>query len=238
MIVGLARLLLAPLPAADARVARLYAQQSPGVRAYVQLRLRLGGLADGLVDRELPESGVVADIGCGFGLLANRLALSSSSRQVLGIEWDSRRLGVATATQGCRSNVQFIRADLRAAVLPPLDGAVITEVLHHLVPTDQDRLLGALADAIRPGGRLLVREVDPSARPRWRYWASYAADAALYPDPRSVKLRFRRPDDLSNTLRRLGFEVTRAPGLGAFASVLYICVRIAGTPRDDGAPSS
>src|SRR5947209_18095343 len=82
------------------RVRALYARQSVGVRLYVRLRLAFGLLSADLLNSYLAADGTVVDIGCGYGVLANQLALGHEGRSVLGIDSDPRRIGVARSTVG------------------------------------------------------------------------------------------------------------------------------------------
>lgn len=196
-------------------------------RTYVRLRLRFVlGSAD-VLDAAMPTRGVIADLGCGYGILANRLAVSAPSRIVIGVDADARRIASASSTVGSRTNIRFERADITRRLPDGLDAAVLTDALHHLDASDQDGLIGRLARAIVRGGTLIVSEVDPTARPRWRYWLSYLSDVALYWKPGVVRSRFRTPKDFTRVLRSHGFEPDpprAAPS--AFASVVYVARRL------------
>src|SRR5205085_5702990 len=65
-------------------LAALYASASTRVRSHAALRWRTCPF-EPVVER-VPESGRILDVGCGHGLLAARLAMTSPRRRVLGID--------------------------------------------------------------------------------------------------------------------------------------------------------
>ena len=73
------------------------------------------------------------------------------------------------ARAGLLGRAAIETADLLAAALPRVDAILLIDVLHYLPPADQRRLLAKVADALPPGGRLLVREADAGAG--WRFLA-------------------------------------------------------------------
>ncbi|MGI8422851.1 MAG: class I SAM-dependent methyltransferase [Chloroflexota bacterium] len=207
------------------RLAELYSRQPAAVRLYVRLRLGLRLLKANEFAELLPADGVILDCGCGYGLLANYLALDSDSRQVVGIDSDPARIAVAQATAFGRPNTSFRTGDLAGADLPMARGAVMTDFLHHLPYHTQSQVLGSVVRALEPEGILLIREVNPAHSPRWKYWCSVAAELLMYPRPGTVKLQNRQPDDLARELRALGLAVTyRQVDRGSpFAAIMYEC---------------
>jgi 2-polyprenyl-3-methyl-5-hydroxy-6-metoxy-1,4-benzoquinol methylase len=215
------------MDASSRAIARLYDAQGLRIRAYVYLRLALNLLKAEQFDALLPAQGQVVDFGCGYGLLANYLSLVAPCRMVLGIDADLRRIKVAQATVGARRNIRFECGDAATVALPPLSGAVMTDFLHHLPMAVQSGVLRSVMAALEPEGVLLIREVNPAHRPRWKYWCSVLAELAMYPDPRAIKLRNRRPEELVAELRSLGaeVEVSMADRRSPFAAILYVCRR-------------
>jgi SAM-dependent methyltransferase len=210
---------------------RLYADQPPPVRWYVYLRLALRLLKAEEFDALLPPRGLVVDLGCGYGLLANYLALVSEQRRILGVDADERRIQIARATIGDRGNITFACEDAARLSLPPVHGAVMTDFLHHLRLPVQRQVLQTVASAMVPGAVLLIREVNPIHRPRWKYWCSVLAEVLMYPDPRTTKLQNRRPGDLGDDLRQMGFDVNAvaADESSPFAAILYVARKVAHT---------
>jgi len=97
--------------------------------------------------------GDVLDVGCGDGLLVERLA--KVSRSVTGIDRDERSLRDAEVRTAQIANARVLLADFTTFEAPPASFDLVTFVaaLHHL---DLAWALGRAAAILRPGGRLVV----------------------------------------------------------------------------------
>jgi len=201
------------------RLVRLYDGQPGYVSFYVRARSRLLRLSH--YSDVLPSRGLVIDVGCGYGVLANYLSLSAPERQVLGIDRDEKRIDAARKTIGGRDNISFCAEDVAQWAWPGCTGIAMTDFLHHLPPPEQETVLKEASGALQKDGVLLISEVDPDAKPAYKYWASYLSDRILYPLSRSY---FRKPSAWKALLSSLGFEVRiielRNP---VFAGVLLVC---------------
>jgi SAM-dependent methyltransferase len=116
-----------------------------------------------LLDRVgIPPEAVCLDVGCGGGDVTVELARRVAPRgRVVGVEIDEVKLGLARteARDVGVENVEFRRAD----VVGPLgesdfDVAYARFLLTHL--RDPAGCIGRMRDALRPGGLLVVEDVD------------------------------------------------------------------------------
>ena len=133
----------------------------------------------------LPSHADVLDIGCGCGVPVAR-SLAAAGHRVTGVDLSevqierARRL-VPTGT--------FVRADATRLDLPPagFDAVVCLYTLIHVPLAEQPRLIGRIADWLRPGGWLLAttgHEAWTGTDGNWlggsaTMWWSHA-DAATY----------------------------------------------------------
>jgi len=103
------------------------------------------------VAREL--HGDVLDVGCGEGLLVERLA--DVSRSVTGVDRDERAVRQAQVRTAGLTNATVMEADFMEIEVPPdfYDLITLVAVLHHL---DLESALQRSAAMLRPGGQLLV----------------------------------------------------------------------------------
>jgi 2-polyprenyl-3-methyl-5-hydroxy-6-metoxy-1,4-benzoquinol methylase len=161
-------------------LASLYARASTRVRSHAALRWRSCPFES--VAERVPESGKILDVGCGHGLLAARLAMTSPRRRVLGIDVATDKVFAAqtAAEEAARrgiSNLEFRRTAPGELPAGPWSAIVFVDVLYLLPPTDQERLLRAAAKSLGPGGVLLVKEVSnrPRAKALWAYLQEIAA---------------------------------------------------------------
>ncbi len=134
-----------------------------------------------LIERGLvPPGAHLVDIGCGQGLLAAlRQAVQAQVAagrwpagwpaaplpgRYTGIELMPRDVARAQAALGASGHAQFVCADMCSVPLPGCDMVVILDVLHYVDAAAQAALLGRVHQALVPGGRLLLRVGDASAR--------------------------------------------------------------------------
>jgi len=139
-----------------------------GVRTRAFLAARLAVLPLRPLAREYAEfEGHVLGIGSGHGLLARWLAELNPRVTVDGYDVDARRIAVAQATEDRSPRVRIHMADVRRLdANAEFDAASAVDVIHHIAPADRPAVARALADAVRPGGILLVKDV--AATPRWK----------------------------------------------------------------------
>ncbi|MCK6526113.1 DUF2062 domain-containing protein [Myxococcota bacterium] len=116
----------------------------------------------------IPDGADVCDVGCGRGLLLAVLAARGHRGALRGFDWDDARLGTARHLSGGRGDVALARADARSAPIPEADVIVLVDLLHYLAPQEQDAVLEAAILRLRPGGRLLLRDMDVSPGAGWR----------------------------------------------------------------------
>lgn len=110
-----------------------------------------------------PNSGPVADIGCGHGLLCALLALGDLRRTVHGVDPDPRKVAWARAGLGSLSNVQVAEGSvevLAERLHGHFNAAVVCDVLYLLPLERWSDFLRSTRRLLRPGGRLLLKEAE------------------------------------------------------------------------------
>ena len=198
---------------------KLYSNQDLYTKFYVSGRSRLLKLNYYL--QYFPRKGLIVDVGCGYGVLANYFSLNLPDNQIFGLDMNSKRITAAAKTIGKRGNIKFFVQDATKWDWPKCAGIMMTAFLHHISPANQKLLLDIAYQSLEENGVLLISEVDPGARPFYRYWASYLADTVLYP---FNKIYFRTSENWSSILQSLNFTVEIVhPWSRFFSSVLYIC---------------
>ncbi len=131
------------------------------------IRRELFGAAGGLdaLLHLLDPSWVVADIGCGTGEVAERLA--GAVGRVIAIDREAAMIAAAKKRLGSRRSIEFRRGDVHE--LPARDGefdaAIAMLLFHHL--DEPRRALREIARCTKPGGRILV--VDMVSHERTTY---------------------------------------------------------------------
>ena len=201
------------------KLSKLYAGQGIYVRFYVWARAKFLNLD--YCSQFLPHNGLLIDVGCGYGVMANYLSLRFPHSQVIGIDLKHKRIDVALKTVGKRKNITFLLKNVMDWAFPSCAGVAMTDFLHHISRREQELILHKVFHSLGKGEILLILEVDPTTKPFYRYWASYLADRVLYP---LSGICYRRPSDWERRLSNLGFSVKtikiRNP---IFAPILYVC---------------
>jgi SAM-dependent methyltransferase len=136
--------------------------------------------------------GTWADLGSGSGAFTLALAeLLGDGATIHSVDRDPSALRAQASAMGRRfRGVTLVQhtADFRAPLPLPddLDGIVMANSLHFVDRAEQSRVLGALAEHVRPGGSVLVVEYDTDAGNPWvpnpfsaASWPSLAGAAGL-----------------------------------------------------------
>jgi ubiquinone/menaquinone biosynthesis C-methylase UbiE len=108
-----------------------------------------------LVEDAKVRGGRVLDIGCGDGLLLQRLA--PFAQQVIGIDPDTKAIARAQTRLAATSNVSLVNGDFLAMPVPSQEERYSTIIcvatLHHM---DLRSALLKMRQVLAPGGRLLI----------------------------------------------------------------------------------
>lgn len=166
------------------------------------------------IDELIPKKGAILELGCGEGVISQYLA-RESSRNIIGIDLDESRLPKLTP-----KNLKFIHGDITKYVLPKADGVVISDVLHHIDPSNQVEVLERVYKALNKDGVLIVKEINTEDKIRSklsRFW-----DFVFYP---MDKIYFSSAKSLIKTLNKIGFKVSMQKDSLYFpgSTNIYIC---------------
>jgi len=122
------------------------------------------------LETEVPRSGKILEVGCGHGMLATFLALSSVDRTVVGVDIDAQKIELAQeSVRHLRQGEATVSFEHRpSGEILTIDGGwdaiVFADVLYLIAPEDRSRLLSDCIAALAPGGRLIVKEVNTEPR--------------------------------------------------------------------------
>ena len=223
-------LVLADRPAQSAGyedVLRLYPYLSLWGKTYCALRFLICPF--GRLESVVPRSGRVVSVGDGYGLFANLLAIRSPLRQVVGCDIDAARIEIASSSVGYRKNVSFFVSD-HIPTLPPCDVVTMIDLLHHVPPAIRIELLKEVRRKLRPGGCLIIKDVD--THPRAKYLWNYAHDWLM---TRGARCYYLGKMEMCNLLQPLGFTVIAEPlqTHTPYAHILYRCTKNEAAVGDD-----
>lgn len=179
-----------------------------------------------VVEKIVPLSGTITDLGCGEGLLSNYLALASPKRKVIGFELISERL--ARAKKRIK-NAFFNVGDIVKVSYPASDTIVLFHVLHHLASYDtQEVVLKKAKKSLKKNGKLIIVEVH--VKPTIKYLAASFADHFLVPwvfEKRFfTRAYFRKEEEWITLLKKMGFKVkaTQESSGRPFPNIIFECM--------------
>ncbi len=197
----------------EARAERSRAFFSTEAGRWDQLRQNLfGDQADlKLLPGLLHGTEVIGDLGCGTGHLTRLLA--PFARRVTAIDRSPAMLEIARKRLSDCDNVDVREADLGSLPIETgrLDLAIVSLVLHYVV--DLDRTLSEVHRVLRPGGRILILDMQEHDRAGFREEMGH------------VWLGFE-PDELKALLEEIGFAAVAVapipPDPGANGPRLFV----------------
>lgn len=200
---------------------RLYEGLDLVVRLHTRIRASTCPMS--AVVARAPAEGRLLEVGCGHGLFANACALRSPQLQVLGLDPSPDKIRAAAATVGSRSNVRFREGRLEALAERGFDCVAILDVLYLVPRAGWAPLLRACREALREGGRLLLKEVD--LVPRWKFYRCIVQEALSVKLLRSTlgaALAFAGRDEMRGVLLDAGFSDVKATDLGRGYSTPHV----------------
>ncbi|HEX6714119.1 MAG TPA: class I SAM-dependent methyltransferase [Thermoleophilaceae bacterium] len=213
-----------PLVAA-VRAWRSYRGTGLRTRGFLAARLLvlpLGALADEL--RRL--DGRVLGVGSGHGLIARFAAELNPAIEVQGIDLDAERVAIAHATEANSPRVRIRVADVRRLDTgATFDAAAAVDLMHHIPAADRAAVAQALARSVKPGGRLLIKDIAPT--PRWKHAVNRVHDrlisgeATTAPDPAA----------LAGLLEAAGFAIERLERVAPLSPYPHFILRARRLPR-------
>ena len=202
------------------RVGRLYRYQGPFVTQSVFWKMKLDPLFRA-VDVVVPKQGIIVDLGCGYGMVAHWLTLSSPERTVRGVDADVEKIRVARATAEGNPRVRFEVGDILDWELPACDCVLLCDVLHYLPRELKVRVLRKAFAALPPGGCLVVRDAARS-QTRGHWSVEWAEKWAVWAGVNQTRHGLHFEDEQTHLalLREAGFAlpaIQQDAGLGSNA---------------------
>ena len=129
----------------------------------------------------VPTGSKVLDVGCGAGLFLGLLGSHGAIERGLGFDISRPAIDLAQCIArelAGRADLEFVEVDA-ASAWPDGEFDVVSmiDVLRHVEPGDQMKVLSLAASRTRRGGLLLYK--DMALRPRWRAWCNRAHDLVM-----------------------------------------------------------
>lgn len=157
------------------------------------------------LSRQLPDRGLLLDIGAGSGHLSEAVIRRMPGRTCIVTDLEHVPPPRLAARMRHRA-FHALRADGQHLPFADacFDAAWIGFVLHHMAPDQQDRVLDEVARVVRPGGTLLLLEDTPSTPSEYR--TTLAADRRLNMESSAAPHHYRSPAEWRAALPGHGWQ--------------------------------
>ena len=202
-------------------VARLYPNLNISMNAYFVMRFLICPFRK--FESLLPKSGYFVDVGCGYGLFANLLAILSPERRVSGCDIDQTKIRIALSATNGRDNISFFVSDVKDLELPECDVVTMVDLLHHVSPELQASLIKDCFAKLKVGGLLVIKDIDTVPFPKYAW--NYIHDFIM---TRGEPLYFVGRHQMCSLLEKIGFKVNIycLQSLAPYPHILYLCKKL------------
>jgi SAM-dependent methyltransferase len=214
-----------PSLVAAARAWRSY--RGAGIRTRTFLAARLVVLPLRELSGELRQlEGRVLGVGSGHGLIARFAAELNPAIVVEGIDVDAERVAIARSTEANSPRVRIRVADvLRLDADATFDAAAAVDLMHHIPAADHRAVANALARAVKPGGRLLIKDIAPT--PRWKHGINRVHDRLIGGEATTAI----EPSALAELFEQAGFAIERLDRIAPRSPYPHFILRARRVPR-------
>lgn len=165
----------------------------------------------------VPVGSQQLDVGCGTGLFLSLLAVTGRIESGAGFDPSGHAIAIAQGTaeqllrRGYTSRLKFTTASVTDAwPNERYDVISIIDVMHHLPPGAQRKLITEAASHLRPGGLLLYK--DMVRRPLWRAWTNRIHDLLVA----RQWIRYVPIEVVEAQAREAGLEMIAAKAINVF----------------------
>ena len=181
-----------------------------------------------VLEKYIPKSGLIIDLGCGYGIISHLLSLSHPERKIIGFDVSHIRIETARKTES--DNIQFQLADIKKAQIPTCDAVIIIDILYLIPYQDQERVLLKCFEGLNQDGVMIIKDTNKSTS--WKFRYTYIEERiktklGIYGrEVREKSLHYRSSEDFSALLKRIGFDLLVIKKKHSFyPGIFYICRR-------------
>jgi len=178
----------------------------PRFKMYARMKYRLDPCYRAIAPL-VPAGAFTVDLGTGLGMLPVVLGVLGDGRRALGVEWDAAKVACGVHAAKGLDGIEVVEGDVRAFSLPACDVITLVDTLHYYDAEVQRALLRRAHDALRPGGRLLIREGDRARSGGARWTRVVEKIVTRLGWNRGPEVRFRPIAELRADLEALGLRV-------------------------------
>lgn len=194
---------------------RAFRSFPPAARAHTLIRFLTSPMLR--VADQVPRNATLLDIGAGHGVFS--VLVRERVARVVAVEPDVRKV-LPLAGIAC-----VIGFD--DAIRGSFDAISIIDVLYKIPTSEWDALLARAAARLKPGGLLIIKEMDPTGRWKNRWNRLQERFASLLHLTLGESFSYESPAEFIARLKRHGFETTarRIDAWYPHPHLLYVAMR-------------
>jgi len=112
------------------------------------------------IERHVPRTGKVCELGSGLGMVGIYLALSGPQRNISGFDISWERVEVANFASRHLDNLNFFKQDLtRSKIKENYQTFLLVDFLHHIPFKAQEQVISHIAGSQKKGNRIIIKEI-------------------------------------------------------------------------------
>ncbi len=134
-----------------------YIYKGPVLEWYLRSKLMMENNYDPF-NEQLPKTGKILDIGCGYGFMTYMLAFLSDKRELTGIDIDQKKIETAHNCHFKPDTVKFHCTDAMNFNFEKYDGIVLSDILHYISKEEQRELVDKCMNSLSVDGVLVLRD--------------------------------------------------------------------------------
>jgi SAM-dependent methyltransferase len=140
------------------------------------------------------------------------------------VDYDEAKIRVAQKSAPDHPRIKFEAGDILEMAYPACDAVLLIDVLHYWTPDKQQRILEKARRALRPGGKLILRDgakTEDAGHKSVHRWEVFATKFGL--NHTREGLHFQTRAELEAALQRAGFtEIKVIPEAGRGSNLLLV----------------
>ncbi len=184
-----------------------YMFHSPMLEWYLRIKVKLEQ-SYGIFEQIVPKQGHIVDAGCGYGFLTYVLAMRSSQRQLLGIDYDADKIVTAQNTYIRNEKTDFMCADITRYDFPQADCYILSDVLHYIAFEQTEQIMMQLSVKLNAGGTIIVRDADTKEH-TFNKTVEYFSTRVFRFNKTQQHLNFFSSEALCNMMQNMDFSVEK-----------------------------
>jgi len=122
----------------------------------------------------------IVDIGCGDGRFSRELAITFNASTVIGIDYSTRAIALASAMNPDISNLKFLPLDItKKNDLEPFDLAVLMEVFEHIPIESADNFMKSVRTMLKNDGVLYLTVPHKNKPLEYKHFQHFSTESIL-----------------------------------------------------------